>query len=177
MGDSWGQLGEKIKKCLTDVCSYIILVIVIVIISIVILEVNLLSKKKMRISKQRKVILQVVQESPCHPTADEVYHQARRRLPHISLGTVYRNLEILSSSGEIKKVQLGGSQMRFDNCTEEHAHIRCVNCGRVDDLPIDPLNPCEDVIRKSTGYRVVGRCVEFVGICPACQEEGGDEAA
>jgi Fur family ferric uptake transcriptional regulator len=128
-------------------------------------------------SKQRNEILRALDELSGDPTADEVYQHVRQKLPHISLGTVYRNLEILSSSGKIKKLQLSESQMRFDNCTEEHAHIRCVQCGRVEDIAIDPLNPCEDEIRKKTGYQVVGRCVEFMGVCPACQEDNNGEAA
>jgi Fe2+ or Zn2+ uptake regulation protein len=47
----------------------------------------------------------------------------------------------------------------------------------VDDLPIDPLNPCEDTIHEKSGYRILGHCIEYMGICPACQGEGGDEAA
>ena len=137
----------------------------------------MLSDKKTRMSKQRKVILEVLERSDNHPTADDVYHAVRKKLPRISLGTVYRNLEILSSSGSIRRVQLGGSQMRFDTCVEEHAHIRCLQCGRIDDVPFDPINPCEEEIQKHTGYRVMGRCIEFTGICPVCQGPEGEEAA
>jgi Fur family ferric uptake transcriptional regulator len=137
----------------------------------------MLNQKRLRISKQRSEILRTLRDLDGHPTADEVYQAVRRKLPHISLGTIYRNLEILSSSGQIKKVQLAGSQMRFDNRTEEHAHIRCLQCGRVDDLPVDPLRPCEDDIQRKSGYQVIGHCIEFVGICPACRGDEGDEAA
>lgn len=136
------------------------------------------SKKNLRVSKQRKAILETLQNTRCHPTADEVYEIVRQRLPHISLGTVYRNLEILSSTGVIKKIQLGGPQMRFDDCTKDHDHIRCVHCGRVDDLPLNPLNPCEEALQKECGYKIIGHCLEFMGICPQCQQdEGGHEAA
>jgi Fur family peroxide stress response transcriptional regulator len=137
----------------------------------------LLSNRKTRMSKQRKVILQVLERSAGHPTADDIYHEVRKEIPHISLGTVYRNLEILSSSGKIRIVQLGGSQMHFDTCLEEHAHIRCLKCERIDDLPFDPFVPPEGEIQKRTGYRIVGRCVEFTGICPDCQQQEGGEAA
>ena len=137
----------------------------------------MLSNKKTRMSRQRKVILEVLGRSPDHPTADDIYHQVRKEIPHISLGTVYRNLEILSSSGVVRRIQLSGSQMRFDTCTEGHAHIRCIACERIDDIPFDPLNPCEDEIRKRTGYKVVDRCVEFTGICPRCQGQDGGDAA
>lgn len=102
----------------------------------------------------------------------------RRRLPRISLGTVYRNLEILSSNGMIKKIQLGGTQMRFDGNIEEHYHIRCVRCGRVDDIPMNPLNPCEEILHQKCDYDILGHWLEFIGVCPRCQEEeGGHDAA
>jgi len=138
----------------------------------------LLSNKKLRMSRQRKAILEALNDLHCHPTADEVYEMVRRKVPHISLGTVYRNLEILTSSGVIRKVQLGGAQMRFDDCRDEHYHIRCLRCDRVDDLPLDPLNLSEEILSAQTGYKIVGHCLEFIGVCPRCQdEEGGDEAA
>jgi Fe2+ or Zn2+ uptake regulation protein len=136
------------------------------------------SDNKLRMSKQRKAILRALKDYSCHPTADEIYETVRRQLPHISLGTVYRNLEILSSSGMIRKVQLGGVQMRFDHCTEDHDHIRCVHCGRVDDLTLNPLNPCEEALQKECGYKIIGHCLEFIGICPQCQDDqGGHDAA
>lgn len=139
---------------------------------------NLLSKKKLRMSRQRKAILNTLTDLHCHPTADEVYENVRRKLPHISLGTVYRNLEILSSSGVIRKIQLGGAQMRFDDCRDDHYHIRCLRCDRVDDLPLDPLSLSEEILSTHTGYKIVGHCLEFIGVCPQCQDdEGGDEAA
>jgi Fur family ferric uptake transcriptional regulator len=128
-------------------------------------------------SRQRNEILLVLRDLKCHPTADDIFQAVRQKLPHISLGTVYRNLEILSTSGKVKKVQLGGSQMRFDNCTEDHVHIHCVECGRVDDLPIDTVNPCQDEIGEKIGYKIIGLHIEFVGICPACQQDEGGEAA
>jgi Fur family ferric uptake transcriptional regulator len=157
--------------------SYILVIVIIIIIIRFSREEIVLSHKKTRMSKQRKVILQVLEKSDGHPTADDVYNAVRKKLPRISLGTVYRNLEILSSAGKIQRVQLGGPQMRFDTCLEDHAHIRCLECGRIDDIPIDPLNPCEDDIHKHTGYQVVGSCVEFTGICPDCQEPEGENAA
>ena len=133
---------------------------------------------KLRMSKQRRTILETLQDIHCHPTADEVYEIVRRKLPHISLGTVYRNLEILSSTGVIKKIQLGGARMRFDDSTRDHDHIRCVRCGRVDDLPLNPLNPCEEALQQECGYKIIGHSLEFIGICPQCQQdEGGHEAA
>jgi Fur family ferric uptake transcriptional regulator len=150
------------------------MVIIIVILN---QEDPVLSNKKTRMSRQRKVILEVLERCENHPTADDIYLQVRKEIPRVSLGTVYRNLEILSSTGIVKRVQLSGSQMRFDTCTDDHGHIRCIECQRIDDLPFDPFNPCENEIQKRTGYKVVDRCVEFTGICPHCQGQNGEDAA
>ncbi len=65
-------------------------------------------------TRQRQVVLEAVRATDAHPTGDEVYRLARRKLPHISLGTVYRNLELLSEAGLIRKLELGGAARRFD---------------------------------------------------------------
>jgi Fe2+ or Zn2+ uptake regulation protein len=71
--------------------------------------------------------------------ADEIYEAVRKRIPRVSLGTVYRNLEILSELGEIQKLELAGSMNRFDWDTNKHYHIRCMECGRVENAPLAPL--------------------------------------
>jgi len=81
--------------------------------------------KQLRITRQRRVILEELQRTKSHPTADELYRKVRRRLPRISLGTVYRNLELLSRSGLIRKLEIGGGKMRFDGIVEPHYHIHC----------------------------------------------------
>lgn len=142
------------------------------------MEIKLTSSLKIRMSRQRKAILKALMGVTSHPTADEVYEMVRRKLPHISLGTVYRNLEILSAGGMIQKLQLGSTQMRFDGNTTNHYHVRCVGCGRVDDVPMNTLDSCEDVLRDKCGYQITGHRLEFIGICPRCQDEReGDEAA
>ena len=117
-------------------------------------------------SRQRQVILEELKKVRTHPTADEVYEAARLRIPRISLATVYRNLEVLAEECAIRKLQVSGAQMRFDGNPEEHCHIRCTRCGRVDDI--------EDggVVRwpeDTGGYELSGCRIEFAGICPVCR--------
>jgi len=122
-------------------------------------------------TNQRQVILEEVQKVNTHPTADEVYGMVRRRLPRISLGTVYRNLEILSTSGLIQKIGPPSNQMQFDGKTDNHYHIRCINCGRVEDAPIETVDKLENTIREISDYSIVGHKLEFIGICPRCEEK------
>jgi Fur family ferric uptake transcriptional regulator len=122
-----------------------------------------------RATRQREIVLQAVRSTMDHPTADWVYRQARRRLPRISLGTVYRNLKKLSEEGLIREVQIAGQTTRFDANTGRHYHIRCLRCGRVNDLPISVDRRLEEEARRAMNYQVVSHQVEVLGVCPLCQ--------
>ncbi len=120
---------------------------------------------------QRQVILEEVEKVNCHPTADEIYEMVRKRLPRISLGTVYRNLDILSESGLIQKIAPVSNQMRFDGDTRTHYHMRCIDCGKVEDAPIDPLENLEHALHDLSDYSVIGHRLEFIGRCSQCREK------
>lgn len=133
-------------------------------------QVNeLTSSKELRMTRQRRTIMEALEGADNHPAADEVYQMVRKKLPHISLGTVYRNLDILSEHGLIRKLELGGSQRRFDGKVKNHYHIRCTRCGRVEDAPVEPLSKLEDTLRGASDYEIVGHRLEFIGLCPRCK--------
>ena len=122
-------------------------------------------------TQQRKIILEELRKLHTHPSADELYGIVRRRLPRVSLGTVYRNLEVLSDLGEIQTLELSGSLKRYDWNTKKHYHIRCTCCNRVDDAPIAPLNQLENELYGATVFQIIGHNLEFVGLCPGCSEK------
>ncbi|MEW6427721.1 MAG: transcriptional repressor [Thermodesulfobacteriota bacterium] len=122
----------------------------------------------LRMTKQRQVILEELRKLKSHPTADEMYQILRRRMPKISLGTVYRNLDILSDCGIIQKIDVGGSQKRFDGNAEVHYHIRCLKCNKVEDIDIAPDYRLEEQVRASTPYHILRHHTEFIGLCPHC---------
>ena len=122
-------------------------------------------------TRQRKVILEELRKLNTHPSADEIYEVVRHRLPRISLGTVYRNLEVLSELGEIQKLELSGLLKRFDWNTKKHYHIRCVRCSRVDDAPIAPLNKLDNELYGATVFEIIGHNLEFTGLCPECSRQ------
>ncbi len=128
--------------------------------------------KVMRLTSQRKVILEELRKVTSHPTATEIYDMVRERLPRISLGTVYRNLELLSSNDIIQKLDFGEAQKRFDGNPAPHYHISCSQCGRVDDIHIPLHQELETQAEEFSGYRIDGHHVEFHGVCPACREKG-----
>ncbi|MBI5063870.1 MAG: transcriptional repressor [Desulfatitalea sp.] len=122
----------------------------------------------LRMTRQRRVILEELRKNNIHPTADLLYEMVRKHMPKISLGTVYRNLEILTALGEIQTLEISGSQKRYDGIPQKHYHIRCVHCGRMDDAPIAPLNRLEDELYGATVYTIIGPRLEFMGLCPEC---------
>ncbi|MBI5118027.1 transcriptional repressor [Candidatus Poribacteria bacterium] len=124
-------------------------------------------------TRQRLTILDELRKVDSHPSADEIYEMVRRKLPHISLGTVYRNLESLSDSGEIQKLELAGSQMRFDGNANNHYHVRCLRCGRVGDIEAEQVSGLEDAFCGMTDYTIVGHRLEFTGLCPECRQGRG----
>ena len=124
----------------------------------------------LRMTRQRRVILEELRKVDTHPSADEVYEIVRKRLPRISLGTVYRNLEILSESGDIQKLEPGCSLKRFDGNPSEHCHIRCIRCDRIADAPMAPDLEIDLKRVNSTDFEIIGHRLEFIGVCPECSD-------
>jgi len=98
-----------------------------------------------------------------------MYDMVRRRLPNVSLGTVYRNLEILAESGVVQKIDIGGTKKRFDGNVDMHHHLRCTVCGRVDDVNVGTDVDLEAIVAQMTDYTILRHRLEFIGICPKCK--------
>lgn len=130
--------------------------------------------KDMRLTSQRKLILEELQAVTSHPTADEIYGMVRQKMPRISLGTVYRNLEVLSSLGLVRKLEHAAGQKRFDADMKPHHHIRCEVCGKVDDI-FDAQDISGIEQNLNTDYHITGFTLEFSGVCPACQGQESPE--
>lgn len=125
--------------------------------------------KDMRLTNQRKIILQELRSVKTHPTADEIYNLVRKKMPRISLGTVYRNLEVLSTLGLVLKLENAAGQRRFDGDVSPHHHIRCNVCGKVGDIFNAPnISGVEKGL--DTDFQITGHTLEFSGICPECQK-------
>ena len=130
------------------------------------------SATMIRLTTQRQIILEELSKIKTHPTASELYDMVRKRLPRIGLGTVYRNLELMADSGMILKLEVGGTQKRFDATTDQHYHIRCADCGRVDDISLPVIKDLASEAAAITAYKIIGHHIEFTGICSACQKRG-----
>ncbi|MFN3535007.1 MAG: Fur family transcriptional regulator [Desulfatiglandales bacterium] len=132
--------------------------------------------KVQRLTKQRQVILETMKELGGHPTADEIYVEVKKKLPDISLGTVYRNLDVLSAAGFIKKIEPEHHQMRFDYNLHDHYHLTCIRCHKIEDIEIPTPDDPMEVLSKSVGslskYGIFGHRLEFFGLCSECRKKG-----
>ena len=122
----------------------------------------------LKYSKQRTVIKEFLQTRKDHPTADVVYNAVRKDYPNISLGTVYRNLMLLSEIGEIQKLRVGDGLEHFDADISEHNHFICNDCGSVIDLEMDSIRGIDETAARYFNGKIEGHKVYFYGICEKC---------
>lgn len=124
-----------------------------------------------RRTRQREVILEVLRGTKSHPTADWVYQEVRKEMPHVSLGTIYRNLKTLSEHGEIQELAFGSTHSRFDANSHSHYHFVCENCGTIEDLDMPIMTELEKEVEKTRGYQVSNHRLEFYGLCAECASD------
>lgn len=122
-----------------------------------------------RNSKQRDKILELLKSTDTHPTANWLFDKLKKNFPKLSLGTIYRNLNILLKQKLIKKIDFGSTFDRFDSNTSDHHHFICEKCGSIKDinLPIgkDLYNEVDNMINcKTKKHRI-----EFYGLCDKCK--------
>ena len=149
-------------KCVDKLFIYDILIIVII--TIIAKEVILIRKY----SRQRECIQEFLAVRKDHPTADVVYMNVRQTFPNISLGTVYRNLQLLCEMGEIQKVDVGDGTDHFDGNPLPHNHFICKQCGQVIDLEMDTFEEINELAGKNFPGHVMGHITYFYGLCPDC---------
>jgi len=125
--------------------------------------------EELRMTSQRKIILEALSTSRTHPPADEIYDYVRTKLPNVSLGTVYRNLETMSQYGMIVKIETPGGQKRFDYNTSSHPHFRCEKCGKIEDIPLSLKAPEPDPDNEWVMQRVIKNySLNYQGLCSDC---------
>lgn len=125
----------------------------------------------MNYSRQRESIKNFLVTRYDHPTAETIYDNIRLEFPKISLGTVYRNLALLTELGEIGKISTGTGPDRFDGNTAPHYHFFCRKCGGVSDLAMESIDHINTIAGAHFDGRIEGHVTHFYGICPACKAD------
>lgn len=125
-------------------------------------------------SHQRAAIMEELASVTSHPTAAEIYTMVRRRIPNISLGTVYRNLSLLADDGDIMRITTGEGTERFDAVSSNHYHFCCLGCGNVTDLPLSRQSGLEHEVEALTGATVERHSLIFYGKCSDCAAQSAN---
>lgn len=121
--------------------------------------------KETRETFQKSCILETVKSSDEHPTAEAIYALIKEKYPQISLGTVYRNLNLLARQGVIKRIE-SFKVDAFDHRLDDHHHFKCLDCGHIYDVQID--NEVIFNIKESSEYEVDYFQIAFFGRCTTC---------
>lgn len=122
----------------------------------------------LKYSRQREAIVNYLKSTTAHPTAEIVYENIRKTYPNISLGTVYRNLNLLVNHNKILKLSYGDGSDHFDGNTIPHNHFVCRCCNRVLDLEMEPIDHINIIAGAGFSGKVEGHFTYFYGICKDC---------
>jgi len=134
--------------------------------------IDTLRDRGLRLTRPRRIILEVVRATDAHPTAAFVYGRVRRRLPRVSLATVYRNLRMLAAEGFLAE-RADEAGLRFDGNTGPHDHFTCLACRRIFDVPARVEQGTRRRLAARIGFEVLDHRTEYFGRCAACRRSGG----
>lgn len=127
--------------------------------------------KTLKYSRQRESIKTCLMSRHDHPTADALYMSIREEFPNVSLGTVYRNLNLLVDLGEIQKLTCGDGADHFDADTSPHYHFICRDCKSVVDLPMGAMEDMNHMAEQCIGGQVDSHTIYFYGTCSECMKK------
>ncbi|MDU2063224.1 MAG: Fur family transcriptional regulator [Sporomusaceae bacterium] len=130
---------------------------------------SMLRDKGFKVTPQRLAIYNVLANTKAHPSAEMIFAELQPLYPTMSLATVYKTIEILKEIGLVQVLNAGEDSFRYDARVESHSHIRCMQCGRVDDLEDIDASKFIDEVSASTPYKVTGQQFYFYGVCPSCR--------
>lgn len=126
---------------------------------------------------QRARMLEWLRSTESHPTAAQTHEALVRELPNLSLGTVYRNLEVLVSEGLIDEVPSAGGGVRYDGNPKPHHHFICEGCGAIDDVHLQAPPELARKLRRARGRKARRVRIDFYGLCETCELHGSDAEA
>ena len=131
---------------------------------------EMLRSNGFKVTPQRLAVYEVLSNTKEHPNAEMIFSSLQATYPTMSLATVYKTIDILNEIGLVQILNAGEDSFRYDADTSEHAHVRCVDCGKVEDLYDLDVEKFNKGIEKNTHYKLVGQQFYFYGVCPDCQK-------
>jgi len=122
------------------------------------------------LTRQRQVVLDVVQSGDTHPTAAEIFAAARQAMPGISFATVYNSLRFLKEAGLVREVAFGSGASRYDRETDRHDHAICSDCGKLVDFDLPGTVGLIRSAARASRFKAESVHLTLVGLCPDCRE-------
>jgi Fe2+ or Zn2+ uptake regulation protein len=127
-----------------------------------------------RNTKQRQAILEAIERTGGHLTADEIYQLVKRRHPRLSLGTVYRNLRVLIKQSVVRELDFGVAITYFEMAKESHYHLICRVCGQITDAEMSLERELMALAQPAPGvggFQIEEHRLDFIGVCASCQSK------
>ena len=123
-----------------------------------------------KLTPQREAVFQVILGREDHPTANEIFEAARKRLPSISYATVYNSLKYLKEAGLVHEIRFGDSASRYDGITDRHDHAICNKCGKLVDFELPQIAPLMQAAARKSGFKPDSVHLTLRGLCADCRE-------
>ena len=134
--------------------------------------VNKLKENHLKLTPQRLAIINILSRSEGHPSVENIYRQLQKNFPGVSEATVYRNILLIKSLGEVLELGFAGESTRYDGRKPHpHPHIVCVTCKKIIDPDLESLNAMTREITEESGFEILTYRLDFFGICPECRRK------
>lgn len=122
-----------------------------------------------KITPQRMVIVDILAKSESHPSVEDIYNQIKEDFPTMSLATVYRNIILIKSFGEVLELGFPDGSNRYDgNKPFPHPHVICIECKKIVDPSLESLEDMTKEVSAETGFKILTHRLDFFGVCRSC---------
>ncbi|MHB1394781.1 MAG: transcriptional regulator PerR [Clostridia bacterium] len=131
--------------------------------------IKYLKEKGYKVTPQRIAVYDILKNTKEHPSVDMLYNRLQPVYPTMSLATVYKSLEVFKELELVQELNVGEDKFRYDANVNQHPHITCVKCGKVEDVDDEMLFDLSGQVESKTGYQLVSQQLYFFGNCPSCR--------
>lgn len=122
-----------------------------------------------KITPQRLAIVKILAKSDGHPSVEDIYGQIRKDFPTMSLATVYRNILLIKSLGEVLELGFPDGSNRYDgNRPNPHPHVICIKCKKIVDPDVESVDEMKKAVAEETNFQILNHRLDFFGICSDC---------